>query len=115
MPLFQRAITHSEPRFGFHHFKILENLLYIAKAYKQMGRICNERTPFLDRAVAILELSIGVDKDSTRQADLIGQALQKCAECNEEAGRLAEAVSRWAKCVAAYTKVSCEADATFDR
>ena len=104
LSLFQRVIAHIEQRFGRHHYFIPENLLRISDAYTQMGRSCDERLPLLDRAVAIRELSIGVDKNSKRHADLIGQALQKSAECSEEAGRLAEA--EWAKCVAAYTKVS---------
>ena len=68
-----------------------------------MGRSFDERLSLLNRAVAIRELSIGRDKD--QNAGHLGRALEKCAECYDEAGRLVEAESRWAKCSAAYTKV----------
>ena len=49
---------------------------------------------------------MGRDKD--QDAGRIGAALKSCAECYEEAGLLEEAEERWAKCAAAFEKVSRE-------
>ena len=76
----------------------------MAKAYGQMGRGFGERLSLLDRALTIRELSVGREKD--QDADLLATTLQACAECYEEVGLLDEAEERWAKCVAAFTKVS---------
>ena len=103
VPMFQRAIAFYEHKFGLHHELIPHSLLCIAEAFLQMGRGCDERLPLLDRAVAILDLSIGREKNRNEAG--LANALRKAAECCEEAGHLAGAESRWAKCVAAATKV----------
>ena len=104
VPMFERSIAFHEHKFGLHHEHIPENLLDIAEAFKQMGRGIDERLPLLDRAVAIRDLSSGWEKDRNEAG--LAQALQIAAECCEEAGHLAGAEARWAKCVAAATKVS---------
>ena len=100
--MFQRSIAFHEHKFGFHHYLIPENLMYLAEAYKQLGRGFGERIALLNRAVAIRELSIGRDKE--KDAGLLAAALEASATCYEEAGRLGEAEALWAKCVAANTK-----------
>ena len=55
-------------------------------------------------SVTICELSMGRDKDT--DAGQLALALEACASCYEEGGRLEEAEERWAKCVAAFVKVS---------
>ena len=104
--MFQRSIAFIEHKFGLHHEAIPASLLDIAEAFRQMGRGCDERLPLLDRAVAILDLSIGREKDRNEAA--LAEALATAALCCEEAGHLAGAESRWAKSVAAATKVRGE-------
>ena len=105
VPMFQRRIAFYERKFGLHHYFIPDDLINLAEALRHLSRGFDERLSLLNRAVAIRELSIGKDKESADQARDLAFALEKCAECYEEAGRLAEAEERWAKCVAAYTKV----------
>ena len=104
--MFQRSIAFYEHKFGLHHELIPHSLLNIAEAFHQMGRGCDERLPLLDRAVAILDLSIGREKN--RNEGALADALQEAAKCCEEAGNFAGAEARWTKCVAAATKVSSE-------
>ena len=106
VPMFQRHIAFRERMFGPHHYLIPGSLIHMAQAYGLMGRGFDERLPLLDRAVAIFELSVGKVKDSKEHTGVIGFTLKACAEGYEEAGRLIEAETRWAKCVAAFTKVS---------
>ena len=103
VPMFQRNIAFHERKFGLHHYLIPGDLIDLAEALGQLGRGFDERLSLLNRAVAIRELSIGRDKD--QNAGPLAAALEKCAECYEEAGRLVEAELRWAKCSATYTKV----------
>ena len=105
LPMFQRCIAFHERKFGLHHYLIPESLLFEAEALGQLGRSFDERLSLLNRAVAIRELSIGREKDSKRQAYHLSQALEKCAMCYEEAGRISEAEARWVECAAANTKV----------
>ena len=49
---------------------------------------------------------MGRDKD--QDAGQLALSLHDCAECYEEAGLLDEAEERWAKCAAAFDKVSQE-------
>ena len=102
--MFQRHSAFYEHKFGLHHELIPASLLDIAEAFRQMGRGCDERLPLLDRAVANLDLSIGREKNRNEAG--LSTALRKAAECCEEAGHLAGAELRWAKCVVAATKVS---------
>ena len=100
--MFQRSIAFHEHKFGLHHHLIPGDLLSISKAYKLMCRGVGESLSLLDRAVAISELSIGRTKEE--DAGLLANALRASAECCEEAGRLGEAVARWAKIVAAVAQ-----------
>ena len=112
VPLFQRSIAFREHKFGLHHYLIPSDLIYLADALGQMGRSFDERLSLLNRAVAIRELSLGRDKD--KDGGRLGRALEKCAECYDEAGRLVEAESRWAACAAAYTEVRWRFRPTMD-
>ena len=103
VPMFQRSITFRECKFGLHHHLIPGDLHHITKAFKQLGRgFVGERLSLLDHAVAIHELSIGKSKEES--AGPLAAALRASAECCEEAGRLGEAVARWAKIVAAVAQ-----------
>ena len=104
VPILKRSIAFTERQFGLHHEFIIADLLNLAEALRQLGCGFDERLSHLDRAVAILDLSIGREKNRNEAG--LAWALQKAAECCEEAGHLAEAESRWAKCVAACTKVN---------
>ena len=104
VPLFQRAIDFRERKFGLHHEFITHSLLSMAEALCRMGRGWDERLPLLDRAAAIHDLSIG--RENNRNEAGLARALRAAAECCEEAGHLAGAESRWAKCVSTATKVS---------
>ena len=100
--MFQRSVAFYERKHGPYHYLIPANLTYLAKAFGQMGRGFGERLSLLDRAVTIHELSVGIEPNLW----WLGNALKACAECYEEAGHLDEAEERWAKCVAAFKKVS---------
>ena len=106
VPLFLRSIAFRELKHGPFHFDIPGDLFLLAKAYGQLGRGFGVRLSLLDRAVSIRELSVGRDKD--QDAGRLAFVLQDCAECYEEAGLLEEAEERWAKCAAAFEKVSRE-------
>ena len=103
--MFQRSVDFVERKFGLHHFLIPECLILRADALGQLGPgFVDERLSLLDRAVAIRELSIGVDKDSN--AGRLSFVIGKIADCLEEANRLDEAAIQWAKCLAICTAVS---------
>ena len=82
--MFQRSIAFYESKRGLHHHDIPFDLIRISEALCQMGRGFVEHIHLLDRAVTILELSVGraMDQDVSQLAAV----LRDCASLYEEAG-----------------------------